>query len=71
MTSTILLIVYLFILNSILAILFKSEFGTRVNRYKFLLLVPPLAILVWVVVFFVLLIWIVSDAIIKYFSEED
>lgn len=71
MTSTILLIVYLFILNSILAILFKSEFGARVNRYKFLLLVPPLAILVWVVVFFVLLIWIVSDAIIKYFSEED
>ena len=71
MTSTILLIVYLFILNSILAILIKSEFGSRVNRYKFLLLVPPFGILVWAVVFFVLLIWIVSDTIIKYFSEED
>jgi hypothetical protein len=71
MTNTIQLIVYLFILNAILAMAFKSEFGARVNRHKFLLLIPPLAALAWVVVFIVLSIWIVSDAITKYFSEED
>jgi hypothetical protein len=71
MTSTILLLSYLFILNIILAITFKSEFGSRVNRYRYLLLIPPFALLAWAVIFFVLFIWIVSDAIIKYFSEED
>jgi hypothetical protein len=71
MTSTILLLSYLFILNIILAVTFKSEFGSRVNRYRYLLLIPPFALLAWAVIFFVLFIWIVSDAIIKYFSEED
>jgi hypothetical protein len=71
MTSTILLLSYLFILNIILAITFKSEFGSRVNRYRYLLLIPPFALLAWAVIFSVLFIWIISDAIIKYFSEED
>ena len=71
MTSTILLLSYLFILNIILAVTFKSEFGSRVNRYRYLLLIPPFALLAWAVIFFVLFIWIVSDGIIKYFSEED
>ena len=54
-----------------MAVTFKSEFGSRVNRYRYLLLIPPFALLAWAVIFFVLFIWIVSDAIIKYFSEED
>jgi hypothetical protein len=52
MTSTILLLSYLFILNIILAVTFKSEFGSRVNRYRYLLLIPPFALLAWTVIFF-------------------
>jgi hypothetical protein len=70
-TFTIILIVLLIIGNGIMASLYNSLFPISTKRVKYILMIPPLSILLWLAMSIVLLFISIQSGLVKYFKEGD
>jgi hypothetical protein len=70
-TFTIILIVLLIIGNGIMASLYNSLFPISTKRVKYILMIPPLSILLWLAMSIVLLFMSIQSGLVKYFKEGD
>jgi hypothetical protein len=70
-TFTIILIVLLIIGNGIMASLYNSLFPISTERVKYILMIPPLSILLWLAMSIVLLFISIQSGLVKYFKEGD
>jgi hypothetical protein len=70
-TLTIILTVGIIIGNGVMASLYNSLFPISTKRIKYILMIPPLAILLWLAMSIVLLFMEIQGGLIKYFKEGD
>jgi hypothetical protein len=70
-TLTIILTVGIIIGNRVMASLYNSLFPISTKRIKYILLIPPLSILLWLAMSIVLLFMKIQSGLIKYFKEGD
>ena len=70
-TFTIILIVLLIIGNGILASLYNSLFPISTKRVKYILMIPPIAILLWVAMTLIMIYMSIQVGLVKYFKEGD
>ena len=70
-TFTIILIVLLIIGNGIMASLYNSLFPISTKRVKYILMIPPLSILLWLAMSIVLLFMSIQRGLETYFKEGD
>jgi hypothetical protein len=70
-TLTIILTVGIIIGNGVMASLYNSLFPISTKRIKYILMIPPLAILLWLAMSIVLLFMEIQSGLIKYFKEGD
>ena len=68
---TLILIVILTLLNGIFANLYNELFPISTKRIKYILMIPPLAILLWLAMSIVLLFMSIQRGLVKYFKEGD
>lgn len=57
--------------NGVLAILHNKLFPVITKRVKYILLIPPMSILLWLAMTIVLLFMSIQDGLVKYFKEGD
>ena len=67
----IILIAILTLLNGIFANLYNELFPISTKRIKYILLIPPFALLLWLAMIFVSVFMIIQSGLIKYFKEGD
>jgi hypothetical protein len=67
----IILIAVLTLLNGIFANLYNELFPISTKRIKYLLLIPPLSILLWFSMIFVFVFIMIQSSLEKYFKEGD
>ena len=67
----IILIAILTLLNGIFANLYNELFPISTKRIKYILLIPPFALLLWLAIIFVSVFMIIQSGLIKYFKEGD
>jgi len=70
-TLTIILIILLIIGNGVMANLYNTFFPISTKRIKYILMIPPLAILLWLAMSIVLLFMSIQRGLVKYFKEGD
>jgi len=70
-TLTIILTVGIIIGNGVMASLYNSLFPISTKQIKYILMIPPLAILLWLAMSIVLLFMEIQSGLIKYFKEGD
>jgi hypothetical protein len=70
-TLTIILTVGIIIGNGVMASLYNSLFPISTKRIKYILMIPPLAILLWLAMSIVLLFMSIQRGLVKYFKEGD
>jgi hypothetical protein len=68
---TLILIAILILLNGMTASLYNSLFPISTKRVKYILMIPPIAILLWLTMVFVLFFMEIQGGLIKYFKEGD
>ncbi len=68
---TLIAIVLLIIGNGILASLYNSLFPISTKRVKYILMIPPIAILLWVAMTLVMIYMSIQVGLVKYFKEGD
>ena len=68
---TLILIAILTLLNGIFANLYNELFPISTKRIKYILLIPPFALLLWLVMIFVSVFMIIQRGLEKYFKEGD
>ena len=68
---TLITIVLLIIGNGILASLYNSLFPISTKRVKYILMIPPIAILLWVAMTLVMIYMSIQVGLVKYFKEGD
>jgi hypothetical protein len=68
---TLILIAVLTLLNGIFANLYNELFPISTKRIKYILLIPPFALLLWLVMIFVSVFMIIQRGLEKYFKEGD
>ena len=59
------------LLNGIFANLYNELFPISTKRIKYLLLIPPLSILLWFSMIFVFVFIMIQSSLEKYFKEGD
>lgn len=59
------------LLNGIFANLYNTLFPISTKRIKYLLLIPPLSMLLWLAMIFVSVFMMVQSALVRYFKEGD
>lgn len=57
--------------NGILASLYNKLFPVATKRVKYILMIPPMSILLWLAMTVVLLFMSIQDGLVKYFKEGD
>jgi hypothetical protein len=67
----IILIAVLTLLNGIFANLYNEIVPISTKRIKYLLLIPPLSILLWFSLIFVFVFIMIQSSLEKYFKEGD
>ena len=67
----IILITALTLLNGIFANLYNTFFPISTKRIKYILMIPPLAILLWLAMSIVLLFMSIQRGLETYFKEDD
>ena len=67
----IILIAVLTLLNGIFANLYNEIVPISTKRIKYLLLIPPLSILLWFSLIFVFVFIMIQSSLEKYFKEDD
>jgi len=70
-TLTIILIVLLIIGNGVMANLYNTFFPVSTKRIKYILLIPPMSILLWLVMTLVMIYMSIQVGLVKYFKEGD
>ena len=70
-TLTIILTVGIIIGNGVMASLYNSLFPISTKRIKYILMIPPLAILLWLAMSIVLLFMSIQRGLETYFKEGD
>ena len=68
---TLILIALLILCNGALASLYNTFFPISTKRIKYLLLIPPLSILLWFSMIFVFVFIMIQSSLEKYFKEGD
>jgi len=68
---TLILIAVLTLLNGIFANLYNTLFPISTKRIKYILLIPPSALLLWLAMIFVSVFMMIQSALVKYFKEGD
>jgi len=68
---TLILIAILILLNGMTASLYNTLFPISTKRVKYILMIPPIAILLWLTMVFVLFFMEIQGGLIKYFKEGD
>jgi hypothetical protein len=68
---TLILIATLTLLNGIFANLYNEISPISTKRIKYILLIPPLSILLWFSMIFVFVFTMIQSSLIKYFKEDD
>ena len=67
----IILIATLTLLNGIFANLYNTLFPISTKRIKYILLIPPLSMLLWLAMIFVSVFMMIQSALVRYFKEGD
>jgi hypothetical protein len=57
--------------NGILASLYNKLFPVSTKRIKYILMIPPLSILLWLAMSIVLLFMSIQSGLVKYFKEDE
>ena len=70
-TLTIILIVLLIIGNGVMANLYNTFFPVSTKRIKYILLIPPMSILLWLAMTLVMIYMSIQVGLVKYFKEGD
>jgi hypothetical protein len=70
-TLTIILTVGIIIGNGVMASLYNSLFPISTKRIKYILMIPPLSILLWLAMSIVLLFMSIQKGLETYFKEGD
>ena len=70
-TFTIITIVFLLLGNGILASLYNKLFPISTKRIKYILMIPPMAILLWLTMTLVMIYMSIQVGLVKYFKEGD
>ena len=68
---TIIFITLPILLNGVMASLYNTFFPISTKRIKYILMIPPLAILLWLAMSIVLLFMSIQSGLVKYFKEGD
>jgi hypothetical protein len=68
---TIIFITLPIVLNGVMASLYNTFFPISTKRIKYILMIPPLAILLWLAMSIVLLFMSIQSGLVKYFKEGD
>jgi len=68
---TLILIAVLTLLNGIFANLYNTLFPISTKRIKYILLIPPSALLLWLGMIFVSVFMMIQSALVRYFKEGD
>jgi hypothetical protein len=68
---TLILIAVATLLNGIFANLYNTLFPISTKRIKYLLLIPPLSMLLWLAMIFVSVFMMIQSALVRYFKEGD
>ena len=67
----IILITALTLLNGIFTNLYNTLFPISTKRIKYILLIPPLSMLLWLAMIFVSVFMMIQSGLVKYFKEGD
>lgn len=67
----IILIAGIIIGNGVMASLYNSLFPISTKRVKYILMIPPLSILLWVAMTLVMIYMSIQNGLDKYFKEGD
>lgn len=70
-TLTIILIILLIIGNGVMANLYNTLFPVSTKQIKYILMIPPLAVLLWLVMTLVMIYMSIQIGLVKYFKEGD
>ena len=70
-TLTIILIVGIIIGNGVMASLYNSFFPVSTKRIKYILMIPPISILLWLAMTLVMIYMSIQVGLVKYFKEGD
>ena len=70
-TFTIITIAFLLLGNGILASLYNKLFPISTKRIKYILMIPPMAILLWLTMTLVMIYMSIQVGLVKYFKEGD
>jgi hypothetical protein len=68
---TIIFITIPILLNGVMASLYNTFFPIATKRIKYILMIPPLAILLWLAMSIVLLFMSIQRGLETYFKEDD
>ena len=68
---TLITIILITLGNGILASLYNKLFPVSTKRVKYILMIPPMSILLWLAMTVVLLFISIQDGLVKYFKEGD
>ena len=68
---TLIIIMLITLGNGILASLYNKLFPVSTKRVKYILMIPPMSILLWLAMTVVLLFMSIQDGLVKYFKEGD
>ena len=67
----IILIAALTLLNGIFTNLYNTLFPISTKRIKYILLIPPLSMLLWLAMIFVSVFMMIQSSLETYFKEDD
>ena len=70
-TFTIITIAFLLLGNGILASLYNKLFPISTKRIKYILMIPPMAMLLWLTMTLVMIYMSIQVGLVKYFKEGD
>jgi hypothetical protein len=70
-TLTIILIILLIIGNGVMANLYNTLFPVSTKQIKYMLMIPPLAVLLWLAMTLVMIYMSIQVGLVKYFKEGD
>ena len=68
---TLILIALLILCNGALASLYNKFFQISTKRIKYILMIPPLSILLWLTMTLVMIYMSIQVGLVKYFKEGD
>lgn len=70
-TITFIAVIIILIGNGVLASLYNKLFPVSTKKIKYILMIPPMAMLLWVSITLVMMYMSIQDGLVKYFKEGD